>query len=185
MNNFLIISLPRSRTAWLSVALTYGNSYCFHEPLLGCESVSDLKKKFDAVQSDVVGGADTGAILFLNAIIKEIPDIRILLIDRNIEDCEASMEAMGFEDVDLSEVKAALDEAASREYVKVVKYEELSDPTVGMEIWQHCVGTNEFNMQRWKDLCKLDIQVNTEQFFQELNYQQASIELLKEEISCG
>ncbi len=183
MSNFIIISLPRSRTAWLSVALTYGDSYCFHEPLLGCDSVSDLKVKFDSVEAKVVGGADTGAVLFLDNIIKEIPDIRVLVVERDAKECEISMEDMGFDHVDLTVPKNALKEAGERENVKVVRYDDLSDPGTGQEIWEYCTGQNDFSAQRWLELAKLNIQVDNEMFFKELDYQQHSIGLLEEEIT--
>lgn len=152
---------------------------------MGCDSVSDLKCKFDSVGSEVVGGADTGAVLFLDAIIKEIPGIRILVVERDVKECEISMEDLGFDHVDLTEVKVALNEAGQRENVKVVNYNDLSDLGTGKEIWEYCTGHNDFSAQRWLELGKLNIQVDSEMFFQELDYQRASIDLLKDEMTCG
>jgi len=181
---FLIMGLPRSRTAWLSVALTYKNSHCLHEPLLGCMSVSELTTKFDDIDADIVGGADTGAVFFLDAIIKEMPFIKIVVIDRKIEDCESSSRRMGFDSVDLRELRLALDEASQRMNTLVVDYDKLSDPSTGRKIWQHCIG-GEFPEKRWTDLARFNIQLMTRQFFQELGLQKESIKSLSGQVTWG
>lgn len=56
--DFLIYAMPRSGSAWLANFLTYGECFCFHEPLAG----GPLERL--GRPAEIVGCADTGAYLF-------------------------------------------------------------------------------------------------------------------------
>lgn len=58
MRNFHIISLPRSGTAWLSVFLSHGNSFCFHD-LLADTKPEGLMSWYKRRSEGVVGSVET------------------------------------------------------------------------------------------------------------------------------
>lgn len=60
MNNFLILGLPRSRTAWLANFMTHDGFFCSHEGLNGCPSLFVYRDKF----TNGMGDSNTGLALF-------------------------------------------------------------------------------------------------------------------------
>lgn len=57
MNNFFILGLPRSRTAWLSAFMNYGGAFCYHEGINGCSSVEEYRTKLGSDRGDSLTGA--------------------------------------------------------------------------------------------------------------------------------
>src|SRR5581483_3193569 len=55
---FLIVGLPRSRTAWLAAFLTGGEVHCHHELLRQCKQWIDYPQKLLATPAPIVGDAD-------------------------------------------------------------------------------------------------------------------------------
>lgn len=63
--------MPRSGSAWLSNFLTYGGSFCYHEPLVEIPP-EELVGKLSSRPETVVGAVDTGAAFFKDRL-PEIP----------------------------------------------------------------------------------------------------------------
>lgn len=182
---FLILALPRSRTAWLSIFLTHSNSFCFHEPLLGCSTVADLEQRFREVDTEVVGGADTGAALFLDRIVELMPDIRLAVVERPLEQCAQSLRALGDIDViiateSLRRIQSALDDAKQRYRPLVVRFADLNDPDTARALWEHCIGEG-FDPVRFSDLCRFNIEIIPEAFWARVRENQANIQALAKE----
>lgn len=103
MRPFFITGLPRSRTAWLAVASTTGNSICHHEPGFGdYESARDIWQAPSAVR---VGISDAGLGLHIRRIVDDIAP-RVLIVDRDLEAVLASFER--YADTDLGEARTAV-----------------------------------------------------------------------------
>lgn len=91
MKRFLITGLPRSRTAWLSVAATTGMSICHHEPGDGeLQSVEEIWGQ--EVSAAYVGIADAGAGLHLAQILETWAP-RTLIVERPVHEVCASATA--------------------------------------------------------------------------------------------
>jgi len=78
MCDFLILGLPRSRTAWLSNFMTTGNIFCHHEAINGCHNMTDF-----LVKTEGCGDSDTGLALFKYE--DYLPNIRTVIIDSSID----------------------------------------------------------------------------------------------------
>jgi hypothetical protein len=79
----MIVGLPRSRTAWLSVFMSQSNTYFHHECINGCSSLSEYKEKLSGC-----GDSTTGFSLLLNC----MKDKKVVIIKKNkkeLEDCIA------------------------------------------------------------------------------------------------
>jgi hypothetical protein len=85
---FLIIGLPRSRTAWLANYFTNNGVICYHD-LLTDIPVGGL---FKAI-SPKHGNADSALCLYPDYVLEmeESKNVRILVIDRNVNDCMESL----------------------------------------------------------------------------------------------
>src|SRR5690242_8654224 len=90
--HFFIASLPRSRTAWLANLFTYNDSFCFHEALVGCGSMTDLKRTLSEVPWNIryIGDAEPAIGYVPQAILNEFPKAKFVFVHRTLEDCVAS-----------------------------------------------------------------------------------------------
>jgi len=79
MGNFLVLGLPRSRTAWLSNFLTYGDISCTHEGLDGCISLEQYKSQFSLNSGD----SNTGLAMF--DFESHFTDFKKIIIEGSIE----------------------------------------------------------------------------------------------------
>jgi len=78
---FLIIGLPRSRTAWLSVAATTQKSICHHEPAAKMQNFEDLRLLWQDDRAEYIGIADSGLVWQLGRILEELKP-RTLIVER-------------------------------------------------------------------------------------------------------
>lgn len=126
---FIITGLPRSRTAWIANYLTYGNMFCVHEATRnGIEGL----EKYENV-ADVVGMADTGAVLIQDKLIEKYPDAKWTVIDRPCDQVLQSGKKLGYiPDNQLFDVDAKLGELKAKVQPLVIKYEELDGSIQGL-----------------------------------------------------
>lgn len=135
MSPFLVTGYPRSRTAWCANFLTYGPSFCFHDPTVHFK-VEDFPRLFRRMGTEYCGVADSGALLYFDQYMKLFPTARVVLIQRPQMEVIKSMAGLGFD------FKAAIStfEEAFLEIEK--RYEVLTVPFGALpatEIWEHCV----------------------------------------------
>ncbi len=90
---FFILGMPRSRTAWLSVALTYGDSVCLHEGVAGCGSFGEYAAKLRAVPSAIVGDSDPALVYWVPQLRAEFPNARFLVVWRDPAEALRSLKA--------------------------------------------------------------------------------------------
>lgn len=84
-----IIGLPRSRTAWLSVVLTYGSSVGLHDAVgLGSPSVREYLSVLNSFEAEHV--SDCSSALILRHDLIDAAGGPIILIRRNKDDARAS-----------------------------------------------------------------------------------------------
>lgn len=133
---FFITGLPRSRTAWFSVATTTPSSACFHEPTSGLKSYADLKKFWAPKFGVDIGVSDSCLALMAPRILADLSP-RTLIIERPLEDVMRSYIAYA------SKTGISVLEAAARKFaeawvrslesvrdhplVKVVQFSDLDD----------------------------------------------------------
>lgn len=127
-DTYFIVSLPRSRTAWLSVLLTWQKSFCLHEASAGCEGcIADIFKNVP-VGTKYFGDADPGLGVYWDELLREFPNCRVVFVHRPIEECVTS------------EYEAICDDG-NRIFDKVTKAsvaKAMSVVSEGMDqLWQH------------------------------------------------
>lgn len=96
MRRFFIYSTPRSGSAWLSNFLTYGGSFCQHEPMADGSGVY-----FPEYQ--VSGAIDTGAALIGY---KPPEGVEIFHLARDRDEVVSSLQKIGLKPYDLSAYKS-------------------------------------------------------------------------------
>lgn len=85
---FIIHGLGRSRTAWMSTLLSYGQWKCYHEIALVLRSIQDIRDLFSQPN---IGTAETGAIMAWPLIRHECPHVRTVVIRRNVNEAAHAM----------------------------------------------------------------------------------------------
>ena len=155
MRNFLIMSLPRSRTAWLSNFLTVGKCYCYHDLWYhsGCDAAAfGESMRHPEVLADSSGTADSGAIFALDEIRKELPDLVEIYVRRDLSECISSMALAMDEPEDairpfMIDCHEALED---RCFEHQFKFEQLDDETTVRDLWEVVTGGLPFPMAHFE-----------------------------------
>lgn len=140
MRPFFILGLPRSRTAWLATFLNYGPAFCFHEGMIGCNSVDAYARKLCAMGASYVGDSSSGTVIFIDEIMTLFPEARLVVVDRDPSECKVSMAEMGIPSDDIiDDTKTFIEYTKVAYSPMVIAFDDLSKD--GCEaIWDHCIG---------------------------------------------
>lgn len=160
MSYFFITGLPRSRTTWLSVLFTMGDSFCFHE---GCKYAPDIKtyiKMLDERSESYVGDSSCAPLIEAD-MPSEFDDAPLVVINRDPKqvlksvlkmwphvDAEVVQERLGY----LSECLGKIE----RPHLSV-DFEELENISTLREIWRHCLPDVDFDEGRASALQRISI----------------------------
>lgn len=166
MGRFWITGLPRSRTAWLSIAATTGNSICHHEPGYGdYETAAALWRGLGKYPS--VGIADAGMGMIIDRILWDFSP-KTLIIERPVSEVFDSFLAYNGEaSPNLMDRLYALQSAlakADNALIKRISYDALTDEDVVRECLDW-MGIKPLNLS---GLMRLNIQAD-------LAYQRAKV----------
>jgi len=147
-NNFLVLGLPRSRTAWLSNFLTYGDVTCTHEGLNGCTTLKEYKAKFRSGSGD----SNTGLAFFEFEPL--FTDFKKIIIDSDIrKSVEYTKHMFGMDNFEQMEIlKKRLDSLDGLH----IEYHDIDNKLE--TIWDY-VSRYQFNDGRAEQLIRLNIQV--------------------------
>lgn len=157
---FLILGLPRSRTAWLANFLTFGEIRCGHE-MMSEFSVHGLFEELTGTNLRYEGNSDTSAAMFLPDILRYMPDIAIVVVRREIKDVLTGLRKMGMSITDhqLRPMVDGLFEAARLENSLTVRFEDLSSESTLRAVQAHCAPGEPFDRQRASMLRDFNIQI--------------------------
>lgn len=167
MRTFFIFSLPHSRTAWLTNFMTHGNAHCFHEALISCHRVSDLKPIFEGTKKPIVGNADCLNALVADDIMAAFPESRLVVVERNPDKVEQSLSALGSWNPDMVRwMRNELEQVKAKYAPLIMPYEALSTPEGCKLVWNYCIGDfsdgTSFDHRRWEMLDALNVQIDLE-----------------------
>jgi len=144
---YAVITLPRSRSAWLAEWLG-----AEHEALSRIGSLDELTAE---------GIVDTGSALFFDGLWHRWPNARYLFVFRDIRDIARSCERAGLPTVGLDSLRTRQETAyasvAGAENVRVVHFHQLDDMDVLASIWSFLKGT-KFDESRTRRLIGVNIQ---------------------------
>lgn len=163
---FLITGLPRSRTAWLSVAATTTFSICHHEPwdrMLSWEGAEGIWARSGFGH---VGIADSALGFHLGVFLDRVGP-RVLIVERDIREVEASL-AAAFPDLRRTNycdlLAARLRPYRDHPQVKTVRYDDLDDRDTVIDCLKHLIPGMNFAPSRIAELQKMNIQVHAPAF---------------------
>lgn len=157
---FIIHTLGRSRTAWLSEFLSYGPWWCEREIAISMRSLDDVAKWF---RRPNVGTVETAACYGHWLLRQSVPDIREAVIRRPVEDVIRASLANGIKagvNYDEPELRRLitygdrmLEKIAARPGVLSLDYADLETEAGCRKVFEFCLGL-PFDREwwlKWKD----------------------------------
>lgn len=158
---FLILGLPRSRTYWLSRALSYAGWECSHDRAPYLRSVDDVKSW---LSMDDVGSAETAAVPWWRLARHFRPDLKMAVIRRDRGEVIESLMRFGlFDRAKLGPVMErfdrALDSAARAPGCLSVGFDELREEAACARLFEHCLEL-PFDRAWWAHLAGQNLQTN-------------------------
>lgn len=182
MTPVFILSLPRSRTAWLATFFCHGDTYAFHEGLIQCASVPALKELMESTGRSVVVNSDCGNVIFLDEIRATFPHAKYIVIERPYEEVAQELADMGVPDHGEVLLSVQLLEQAKAELKPlVIQYRALDKQAC--EAMCEYIGI-PFDEKRWEMLDGMDIQIILDKKVQYMNDNAERIAALVGGLSC-
>lgn len=161
---FLVIGLPRSRTAWLSRFLTYRQWTCGHEELRHARSLDDVRAW---ASQPFVGTCETTAAPFWRLFETLAPGMRIVTIRRDIPAVIDSLMALapdcGFAfdratlETTLAALSRKLDQVEARTRCLSVAFDDLATPQACARVFETCL-QQPFDAAHWARWAAINVQ---------------------------
>lgn len=166
---FIVYGLPRSRTKWLSVFLTYREWVCCHETSMNMRSLVDVRRLLSQPNT---GTSETAACYGRFLIKYLFPNIKEVVVFRPVDEVVNSVL-----NVDVSGVATyppillrkvmeygyrCLKKIAKDPYVLVVNYADLEKEETCRSIFEHCL-PYRFDKAWWESLKDKNIQIDAKE----------------------
>lgn len=142
---YIICALPRSRTFWLSVVLSYKGEVCLHDPI----------GKFGLEIPEADGISDTSAWLLYPELCQKYPEARWICILRDPKEVENSLWKLGVAPTNLELAASLLKGISERAYLSI-PYDALD--SMSTILWE-CVGMkNPYSRKYWEKMKRINLQ---------------------------
>lgn len=183
MSPFIVCTLGRSRTKWLSVLLTEGETACHCEVAIGMRRVSDIARFFARPNT---GTAETAIAPGWPLLRHLVPGIAGVVVRRPVEEAIESMAAaldgVAFDAATLRRnilyTARCLDRMALSPNVLAVEFADLDREEVCGAIFAHCLG-RPLPREHWLALRDRNIQVSIKSMFDYYERHLAGVEGFK------
>jgi hypothetical protein len=144
---FVVMGLPRSRTAWLSKFLSYGGFFCGHEELRHMRTLDDVRAW---LSQPLTGASETLAAPYWRLLAKLAPSARVVIVRRPIADVVESIlripagRALPFDRPHLTRAVQFLDAKLAQASVRLpgalcVSFADLENEGTCARIFEHCL----------------------------------------------
>ena len=157
---FVVFSLPRSRSVWLSYWLTYGAYYCAHDSVAKFRTLADAQSW---LSQDYTGTVETSGSYWWRLLQKYRPDAQVAVVLRPVKEVYDSLQQVGDFDnslllKNLEQNYRKLEQLACRlPNVYVIEYKDFADEQRCSELFEHCLPYAHDSL-RWKVFNKLNLQ---------------------------
>lgn len=163
---FIVYGLPRSRTSWLSMLLSYGDWTCHHEKAMLMRSMGDVKELFCTPNTGTVETAASYGRCLLGWI---VPNIKEVVILRPVDEVMSSLIALSQRDgfvFDIQKLRKIMERGSKSLYkiakdpnVLVVNYCDLDKEDTCAKIFEFCL-PYKFDKVWWEAYKDKNIQLN-------------------------
>lgn len=168
MRPFIVFGLPRSRTAWLSRFLSYGDWSCGHDELRHARSLDDVRAWFS---QPCTGTVETNAAPWWRLIREFAPGARVAVIRRPVAEVTESLMRQGaatYDETALAKTLCHLDRKLDQIEGRVpgvlsVRFADMAREDVCARIFEHCLPYRH-DRDHWAKLAPVNIQVDMRAF---------------------
>lgn len=182
---FLVLSLPRSRSAWLSHFLTCGGVFLVgHDLLLDCDSLEDFEAFFQE-GSKFEGSCETGAVLGWRLLRQRLPKVKLLVVHRPVLEVAASLVRQGvLPDIRMLEEREGMLQTAGRAPgIEAIEYSDLDDLDCMKWMTEYLLGPGWWELEWWLGLRQYNIQVNMKERLERLQERDRAMRGLAAEVA--
>jgi hypothetical protein len=161
MRPFVVFSLPRSRSFWLSRFLTAGGWQCGHDELRHCRSLDDVRSW---LAQPLTGTVETAGAPFWRLLMEYRPDVRVAVLRRPVAEVVDSLARFGFDPAQMRPVMQRLDAKLAQIAARVpdalsVTSADLDDEAACARVFEHCTGLPH-DPQWWRTIAPLNLQTD-------------------------
>lgn len=161
---FLVLALPRSRTAWLSKFLSYRPWVCGHDQIRYFRGLDDVRSWF---MQPYIGSAETIAPAYWRLIPRYAPDCRVVVVRRPVNQVLESIRKQNVMGIDLPRLlttlrrfDSKLDQIEARLPGTIsVNFDELNDRDICRIVFEHCTGM-PLDDKWWEFWKNINVQIN-------------------------
>lgn len=178
---FVIFTLPRSRSKWLSQLLSFPPHIVGHDTVITCDTMSDFTEPI--LDGTLDGTVETGAGLAWRLIARDIPKIKMAVIFRRKRDVWRSLRKKGVR-MDMGELwdrHYFLQEIAAQPGVFSLTYDRLNDFPSLSSLSFHCLGEH-LPKDRWTALQSVNIQIDMPERLRTLVMRTPALQKLRESV---
>ena len=157
-NVYLIGGLPRTRTAWMSIMLSYQNAICLHEPIKHFKNPLRLKSfimRYFKKGFKYVGISCSTIYIHRHLYKKLFPKAKFIFIRRKISEVEHSLNKLN-----IFCPPSLLNNTSSSFFDYTIDYNEIDSINKFKKLWYFIYQNNiYFDKIRYKDLCDINISI--------------------------
>lgn len=152
---FVVFSLPRSRSTWASLFLSYQGRVIGHDIGADCSCPQEFAVRLGA------GTCETGAAFAWRAIRKMKPNAKFAVIRRDPFEVAASLAKFGLTGylAEMQQRESDLVTISEQPGVLTLDYHDLATPSACAKLFEHCLG-EPFDVSWWIRLDAINIQVD-------------------------
>lgn len=164
MPPFVIFALPRSRTAWLSKFLSYGEWSCGHDEARYVRGMEDIQSWLSQANT---GTVETAAAPWWRTLVKLRPDARVVVVRRPVNEVVESLVRIpgaAFDRAKLTDVMHRLDRKLDQIERRVpgvlsVSFADLENEATCAAVFEHCLPyTHDHDW--WTRMAAQNVQIN-------------------------
>lgn len=180
MTHFLVLTLPRSRSTWLSKFLSYRDWSCGHDELQYMRQLEDVRSWLDQPNT---GTVETAAAPFWRLALHLKPDLKLVVIRRDPTEAATSAVNSGLcSDFDetlklFKYLDHKLAQIELRTKCKSFWYEDLVDESVCKDLFEYLL-PYKHDHNRWAKFDKENIQINVPALIRYVSAYKVQIERL-------
>ena len=175
--SFVVFSLPRSRSTWLSAFLSYGGRIVHHDLGPECDTPEAFIERLGN------GTCETGAAFAWRLIRRMKPDCKFVVVKRDPSEVCESLERFGLRGqmVEMISRFVHLSEIAIQPGTLYVEYARLGEMETCKRIFEFCLD-EPFDRAWWERLDAINIQVDMPAWLRHLSSNRDRIEALKADV---
>jgi len=164
MQPFVVFSLPRSRSAWLSRFLTYGEWMCGHEELRHMRSLDDVQAWFSQPN---IGTAETAGAPWWRLLERFAPNARVLVVRRprnEVAESLINIPGTQFDRTALDSILLKLDRSLDQIEARLpnvlsASFDSLNEEDTCAAVFEHCL-QQPHDLDHYARLAPVNIQIN-------------------------